>query len=66
MEVDLDDIWGYVDLHGGDESGHEEEHVEPDINGLLEEDCDQFCGASDTENGVEANTTRDDLAPRDK
>lgn len=44
MEVDLDDIWGYVDLHGGDESGHEEDHVEPDINGLLEEDCGVLFG----------------------
>jgi hypothetical protein len=38
MEVDLDDIWGYVDLHGGEESDDEEEHAEPDINGLLEGD----------------------------
>lgn len=27
---------------------------------------EQFCSASDAENGVEANTTCDDPAPRDK
>jgi hypothetical protein len=27
---------------------------------------DQFCSASDAENGVEANTTCDHLAPHDK
>ncbi|KAG2348842.1 hypothetical protein BDR05DRAFT_384009 [Suillus weaverae] len=66
MEVDLDDIWGYVDLDGGDESDDEEEHAEPDISGLLEEDREQFCGAPATENGLEADATCDDPAPCDK
>ncbi|KAG1753984.1 uncharacterized protein EDB91DRAFT_1333283 [Suillus paluster] len=66
MEVDLDDIWGYVDLNAGDESDDEEEDPEPDIDGLLEENLERSRSVSDADDDVEADATCGDSSPRDK